>query len=92
MDTAVLKRDGFKELTIEMTLNGDNESSLALTRNPAGQSRTKHIDEQHHYIRDIVEKEPLVAWVLGANILADSCMEALPIDTFKRHRPVLGLG
>ena len=40
-----------------LTLYGDNEISINLTRNVESQYRTKHIDVQHHYIRELVNKE-----------------------------------
>ena len=46
-------------LTTELTINGD-ESSLSLTKNPEGQSRTKHIDVQHHYIRELINEGELI--------------------------------
>ena len=35
-------------------IKGDNQSSIALAKNPVLHTRTKHIDIQHHYIRDEV--------------------------------------
>lgn len=39
---------------IVIPLKGDNQGSIALAHNPVFHSRTKHIDIQHHYIRDEV--------------------------------------
>ena len=39
---------------VPITLKGDNQSSIALSNNPILHTRTKHIDIQHHYIRDEV--------------------------------------
>lgn len=48
--------------TTEVVLNGDNESSLSSTKNPEAQNRTKHIDVQHHYLRELINpNEPIVA-------------------------------
>lgn len=45
----------------EMALeNGDNESSLLLTKNPKVQNRTKYIDVQHHYIQEHIDEKELV--------------------------------
>lgn len=75
-----------------VVLNGDNESSLSSTKNPEAQSRTKHIDVQHHYLRELINaKELIVAWVPSARMLADGFTKALTIDAFKRHRSLLGL-
>lgn len=78
--------------TTEVVLNGDNDSSLSSTKNPEAQNRTKHIDVQHHYLREHINaKELIVAWVPSARMLADGFTEALTIDAFKRHRSLLGL-
>ncbi len=46
--------------TVEgLTLHGDNEMSIALTKNAESQHRTKHIDVQHHYNRELVSKREL---------------------------------
>lgn len=45
----------------EMALkNGDNESSLLLTKNPKVQNRTRYIDVQHHYIQEYIDEKELV--------------------------------
>lgn len=78
--------------TTEVVLNGDNESSLSSTKNPEVQNRKKHIDVQHHYLRELINaKELIVAWVRSARMLADGFTKALTIDAFKRHRSLLGL-
>ena len=42
---------------IVIPLKGDNQGSIALAHNPVFYSRTKHIDIQHHYIRDEVASQ-----------------------------------
>jgi len=37
---------------IEMTINIDNQSTLRLLKNPQSVSKAKHIDVQHHFIRE----------------------------------------
>lgn len=36
------------------TVNGDNETSIILTKNVESQSRTRHINLQHYYVRELV--------------------------------------
>lgn len=51
-----------EELTTELRIKVENESSISLAKNPEAQNRTKHIDVQYHYIREMInEKEMLIA-------------------------------
>ena len=47
------------ETVEDVTLYGNNEMSIALIKNTESQHRTKHIDVQHHYIRELVNKREL---------------------------------
>ena len=47
------------EVIEKLTLYGDNEISTALTKNAKSQHQTKHIDVQHHYIWELVNKREL---------------------------------
>jgi hypothetical protein len=40
----------------EIPLLCDNESAIKIANNPVQHSRTKHIDIQHHFLRDHVSK------------------------------------
>ena len=40
------------ESTDPISMKGDNQGSISLAHNPVFHARTKHIDIQHHYIRD----------------------------------------
>ena len=93
---AVWIRRFINEIEIEvigdLTLFGDNEMSIALTKNAESQHRTKHINVQHHYIRELVnEGELTVEWIPGSKMLADGMTKALPNETFRRHRALLGM-
>ena len=93
---AVWIRRFINEMNLEavenLTLYGDNEMSIALTKNAESQHRTKHIDVQHHYIRELVnEKELTIKWIPGSSMLADGMTKALPTETFRKHRALLGL-
>ena len=37
-----------------MTLFADNQGSIALAGNPQHHARTKHIDIQYHYVRELI--------------------------------------
>ena len=80
------------EAVENVTLYGDNEMSIALTKNVESQHRTKHIDVQHHYIRELVnERELTIEWIPGSKMLADGMTKVLPTETFKKHRALLGM-
>ena len=80
------------DIVPEITLNGDNDMSITLTKNAESHHRTKHIDVQHQYIRELIdEKELTVAWVSNSEILVDVMTKALSTETFRRHRAPLGL-
>jgi hypothetical protein len=38
-----------------MVIRCDNQGAISLTKNPTHYARTKHIDVQHHFIRERVE-------------------------------------
>lgn len=75
-----------------ITLHGDNETSIMLTKNAESQHRTKRIDVQHHYIRELVDEGELeVSWICSSSMLADGFTKALSTDTFRRQRSLLGI-
>ena len=80
------------EAVEDVTLYGDNEMSIALTKNAENQHRIKHIDVQHHYIRELFNKRELtIEWIPGSKMLADGMTKALPTETFRKHRALLGM-
>ncbi len=38
-----------------MVIRCDNQGAILLTKNPTHHARTKHIDVQHHFVRDGIE-------------------------------------
>ncbi len=80
------------EVVESLTLHSNNEMSIALTKNTESQHRTKHIDVQHHYIWEPVnEGELTVKWIPGWEMLADGMIKALPKETFRTHKALLGM-
>jgi hypothetical protein len=61
-------RNLFSELgfaqTLPTTIRGNNDGSIAMTKNPQFHKRSKHIDLQYHSIREQVHK---------GNIIVESC-------------------
>jgi hypothetical protein len=46
---------GYMEEKKMMVIRCNNQSGISLTKNPTHQARTKHIDVQHHFVREQVE-------------------------------------
>ncbi len=64
--------------TIVIPLKGDNQGSIVLAHNPVFHSRTKHIDIQHHYIRDEVGAKRIeLSYVPTEEMIADGLTMAL---------------
>ena len=56
----------------------DNQSALALSKNPVSHARAKHIDVRHHFVRDAIQDN--VIWVQHVpteDMTADSLTKAL---------------
>src|SRR3982074_2233528 len=69
----------------------DNQGCIALTKNPAYHSRTKHIDIRHHFIRDSVEVGTVqLQYCATDDMVADVFTKALARDKHEKHT-VLGL-
>ncbi len=79
-------------MTEGLMLYGDNEISMVLTKNAESQYYTKHIDVQHYYIRELVNKKEItIKWILESEILADGIIKKLPTETFRKHRALLDM-
>ncbi len=46
---------GYMEEKKAMVIRCDNQGANSLTKNPTHHARTKHIDVQHHFVREWVE-------------------------------------
>lgn len=70
----------------------DNQSSIALAKNPEFHQRTKHIDIQWHYIREQVAKGVVnVQYVSTTEMAADGLTKALPAPLHRHFLTLLGL-
>jgi reverse transcriptase-like protein len=71
---------------------GDNQGAIALAQNPQFHARTKHIDIQHHFVRENQDKGLVdIQYISTDNQIADGLTKALPKDAFHRFRKSLGL-
>lgn len=67
-----------EESSMIIPLKGDNQGSIALAHNLVFHSRTKHIDIQHHYIRDeVASKRIELSYVPMNEMIADGLTKAL---------------
>jgi hypothetical protein len=56
----------------DISLLCDNESTIKIAYNPCEHSRTKHIDIQHHYLRDhAIKVDIIISHVVTNDQLAD---------------------
>ena len=80
------------EATGAITLKIDNQSAIALSRNPVFHDKSKHIDVKFHYIRECVEENRVHLESIGtAEQLADICTKALGHERHCELRSRLGV-
>lgn len=71
---------------------GDNQGAIALTKESRFHARTKHIEIQHHWIREkVATGEIEMEYVHTSKMVADGMTKPLPRDSFYEFRAALGL-
>lgn len=71
---------------------GDNQGALSLIRNPVTSTRSKHIDVQHHFVRERVARGEIdFQYCATDRQVADVFTKALPFTKFEVCRQSLGL-
>jgi hypothetical protein len=76
-----------------MTIHADNQGCIALSWNPVSHSRAKHIDIQHHFIRERVENSEVdLRFCSTKDMVADIFTKPLPRELFEKFRSALGVG
>ncbi|MCO5572798.1 hypothetical protein L7F22_026557 [Adiantum nelumboides] len=74
------------------TIYTDNQSALAVARNPVFHARTKHIEVHYHYVRERLSAgEISMAYVPTQDNLADLFTKALSREKLEAFRKGLGL-
>jgi hypothetical protein len=82
---------GFTQV-LPTTIRGDNEGSIAMTKNPQFHKRSKHIGLQYHSIREQVHKgEIIVENCRTQNQTADMLTKPLPHAKHRQHTAEMGL-
>lgn len=70
----------------------DNQSAIALSKNPVHHDRTKHIDVKFHFTRECIEEGRADIKFVGTNDqLADLLTKALGRTKFVEMRQMLGV-
>jgi hypothetical protein len=73
-------------------LDCDSQSAIFLAKNPAYHSKTKHIDVQYHFVRDMVEeKKVLLEKVDTLKNVADSLTKSVSTEKFSWCRVTMGI-
>ena len=89
-------RNLFSELGYKVknasTLHLDNQSAIAVTRNPEHHGQMKHLDLRHYWLRDTVKAGLIdVKYIPTKSMPADIMTKALPKATVELMREMLGL-
>ena len=62
-----------------MVVNADNQGSIALAKNPIFHDRSRHIDIQYHYTRELVRQERIqLNHIPTKDMLVDVLTRSLP--------------
>jgi hypothetical protein len=70
----------------------DNQEAITLAKNPQFHARTKHIDIQHHFVQEKVNKGLVQLKYININKqVANSLTKALDKARFKRFRKDISL-
>jgi hypothetical protein len=85
-----------QELGIEQPVTAkmfsDNQATISISKNPEFHARTKHIDINLHFLRDLVEEERVaLEHVASEANLADIFTKTLPRQPHERIRELVGV-
>ncbi|CAA7020014.1 unnamed protein product [Microthlaspi erraticum] len=87
-----LLEDLFEPINKPVAIYGDNQSAIKLANNPVFHARTKHIELEHHFIREKVLDGTIEALeVRSEDNVADIFTKSLPKGQFELLRSKLGM-
>eukprot|EP00253_Pinus_taeda_P007505 PITA_07505 len=70
----------------------DSQSSIFLAKNPAYHSKTKHIDVQYHFVRDMIEEKKVFLVKVGTlKNTADALTKSVSSEKFSWCRETIGI-
>ena len=71
---------------------GDNQGALRLVLNPEFHARSKHIDVQYHYVRELLESNTIsVEYIRTSEMAADCLTKPLKQGLLRNNLDILGL-
>eukprot|EP00963_Diacronema_lutheri_P007771 scaffold671_cov394-Pavlova_lutheri.AAC.1 len=77
---------------VKVTIFIDNQSALRLLKNPQSVTQAKHIDVQHHFIRERAMREEIeLTYCPTENMWADYLTKQVPAPKFKQCLENLGM-
>jgi hypothetical protein len=80
------------DMTRPTVLLSDSQGSIALAKNPDHHARTKHIDVQHHFIRQHVAQRTIDLQFIGTtDMAADILTKSLERVAHEKGRQLLGM-
>jgi hypothetical protein len=75
-----------------MKIRCDSQSTIFLAKNPTYHSKTKHIDVQYHFMRDMVERNKvLLEKVDTLENITDSLTKSVSVVKFSWCREAMGI-
>lgn len=88
---ALLKSVGYEQSSPTM-IHCDNQSTMALAKNPVLHARTRHVEVRMHFVRDTVEEKVIqLKYVRSDENMADVLTKALSSIKHLQHTTNLGL-
>jgi hypothetical protein len=90
--TKLRKELGYMKEKKAMVIQCDNQGAISLTKNPTQHVRTKHIDVQHHFVRQQVENDEVTfEYCSTKEMVADVLTKALPKERHYKLISMFGL-
>ena len=87
-----LMKDVGRDVTLPTVIYEDNNGAIDLSRNAKYHNRTKHIDINHHFVRERVKsKEIDVVHCPSKDMVADLLTKGIPRVQFEKLRDLLGV-
>jgi hypothetical protein len=75
-----------------ITLHIDNQSAIAIAKNPEFHDRTKHIEVRHHFLRQQVDSKAIILKYLPTNDqVADVLTKGLTREKHERFTASMGV-